>query len=514
MTNRQKLFSTLRKIAVELRGKIDGWDFKNYVLGFLFYRFISENITTYINKDEVSNPNFDYSNLKDEEITEQIKNDIINEKGFFIYPSQLFKNVYFKFKNNYENLNEELTNILLEIENTSIGTKSENNMNGIFTSINLNWTGLGANLIERNKKLFNVLEEIYKLEINFENNDDDIFGDAYEYLMAMYASEAGKSGGEYFTPQCVSKLLTLLAINKKTKIRNVYDPTCGSGSLLMQAKKILGINNVISGFYGQEDNVTNYNLCRMNMFLHNIPFDKFDISLGDTLINPKHDLNKKFEIIVSNPPYSQTWEGKKNPILINDERYNSAGILAPSSFADYAFIMHSLYLLDADGRAAIVSYPGIFYRGGAEQKIRKYLVENNYIDSIISLSQNLFYGTSINVDILVLSKVKTDNNILFINASNIYEKKTNQNILNEENIKNIFEIYNKRTNIKNLSSLVTYEEIANNDFELSVNTYVKNEIIKENIDIKFLNLEIDKIVLKNEELRNNIKLIIKEIDSE
>ena len=516
MDKKQELFNTIWKIAEDLRGEIDGWDFKSYVLGFLFYRFISENICDYINEGERnSDPSFDYSLLSDNEITNEIKNDIINEKGFFIYPSQLFKNTYLRLKKDYRNLNEELSNILTDIENTSIGTKSENNLKGIFTSINLTWTGLGSNLIAKNQRLFNVLEAINNLDIDsFLSCNNDIFGDAYEFLMGMYASNAGKSGGEYFTPQCVSRLLTLLAIDQKTKIRNVYDPTCGSGSLLLQAKKILGIENISNGFYGQELNPTTYNLCRMNMFLHNVSFDKFDILEGNTLTNPLHDLNKKFEIIVSNPPYSKKWEGKQNPILINDERFMPAGVLAPTSKSDYAFIMHSLYMLDVDGKAAIVSFPGIFYRDGAEKQIRQYLIDNNFIDCIIALPNNLFYGTSINVDILVLSKSKKDNNVLFIDATQYFEKKTNQNELSQQNIDEILKIYHQRTNIDHISTLASYEEIKNNDYELSVNTYVEPEKNEEIIDIKALNSEIEKIVKRNDELRTNINKIIKEIDNE
>lgn len=515
MDKKQELFNTIWKIAEKLRGNIDGWEFKSYVLGFLFYRFISENICDYINNDERKlDPSFDYSLLSDN-VANEIKNDIINEKGFFIYPSQLFKNTYLRLKKDYRNLNEELSNILIDIENTSIGTKSENNLKGIFTSINLTSTVLGNNLIAKNQRLFSVLEAINNLDIDsFLSCDNDIFGDAYEFIMGMYASNAGRSGGEYFTPQCVSRLLTLLAIDQKTKIRNVYDPTCGSGSLLLQAKKILGIENISNGFYGQESNNTTYNLCRMNMFLHNVPFDKFDILEGDTLISPKHDLNKKFEIIVSNPPYSQEWEGKKNPILINDERFMPAGVLAPISYSDYAFIMHSLYMLDIDGKAAIVCFPGIFYRDGAEKQIRQYLIDNNFIDCIIALPKNLFYGTSISVDILVLSKSKKDNNVLFIDATQYFEKKTNQNELSQQNIDEILKIYHQRTNIDHISTLASYEEIKNNDYELSVNTYVEPEKNEEIIDIKALNSEIEKIVKRNDELRTNINKIIKEIDNE
>lgn len=518
MDEKQKLFNTIWKMAEELRGEIDGWDFKNYVLGFLFYRFISENLEEYINKAEID-PNFDYSKLKDSDINDEIKEDIINEKGFFIYPSQLFKNTYYRLKKDLEhkNLNEELSNILIDIENTSIGTNSEKNVKGIFTSIDLSDIKLGNNLISRNKKLFSVLEKINELDIDsFLSCDNDIFGDAYEFLMGMYASQAGKSGGEYFTPQCVSKLLTLLAIGDKTKISSVYDPTCGSGSLLLQVKKILGIENITSGFFGQELNPTTYNLCRMNMFLHNVSFDKFNISRGDTLIHPSflNSNNKGFEVIVSNPPYSKKWEGNKNPLLINDERFNHAGVLAPTSKADLAFIMHSLYMLKVDGKAAIVSFPGIFYRAGAEQKIRKYLIDNNFIETIIALPSNLFYGTSINVDILVLSKSKKDNSVLFVDASKYFEKETNQNKLSDENINQIIDICKQRTNIKNISTLANYETIKNNNYELSVNTYVEHENEKEIIDIKKINLEINELVKKNDELRNKINQIIKEIDNE
>ena len=340
----------------------------------------------------------------------------------------------------------------------------------------------------------------------------DAFGDAYEYLMTMYASNAGKSGGEFFTPADVSELLTRLGTVGKTEINKVYDPACGSGSLLLKAEKILGKDAIRNGFYGQEINITTYNLCRINMFLHDVGFDKFNIACEDTLISPQHWDDEPFELIVSNPPYSIKWVGDDNPLLINDPRFAPAGVLAPKSKADMAFIMHSLSWLASNGTAAIVCFPGIMYRGGAEQKIRKYLIDNNYVDCVIQLPSNLFFGTSIATCIMVMKKNKTDNKTLFIDATDECIKVTNNNKLTSENIDHIVSAFTKREKVEHFTHLATYEEVSGNDYNLSVSTYVKIKDTREKIDIVKLNAEIKEIVAREQILRDEIDKIIAEIE--
>ncbi len=509
---RDELHRAIWAIADNLRGAVDGWDFKNYVLGAMFYRYISENLTEYINSFE--DDDFDYAQLSDEEATcdDTVIKEIINEKGIFIKPSELFCNVLKNASAN-ENLNETLKSVFDDIENSSRGSQSEKDFKDLFKDFDVNSNKLGATVKKRNETLVKILQGVADMNIGkYSDHDIDAFGDAYEYLMAMYASNAGKSGGEFFTPSDVSVLLTRLGTYGKTSVNKVYDPACGSGSLLLKAVEILGKDNVKGGFYGQEKNVTTYNLCRINMFLHNINFAKFDIACDDTLINPQHDNDEPFELIVSNPPYSIKWEGDANPTLANDPRFAPAGILAPKSKADLAFIMHSVSYLAANGSAAIVCFPGIMYRGGAEKKIRKYLVDSNYIDCIIQLPSNLFFGTSIATCIMVLKKNKTDNSILFIDASKECVKVTNNNKLTQENIDNIVSMFAKREDIQYIAHLAHYEEIKANDFNLSVSSYVEPEDTREKIDIKELNARIDQIVKREDELRAAIASIISEIE--
>ena len=512
---RQQLHSTIWGIANKLRGSIDGWDFKQYVLGIIFYRYISENLTNYINEDEhkSGNLNFDYKKTDDNNAL-KIKNEIIKSKGFFILPSELFQNIQNNAAND-ENLNITLENIFKNIEDSSNGTKSEKNFKGLFEDIDVNNRKLGPSVKERNKKLFTLLDGINEMKLgNFKDNSIDAFGDAYEFLMGMYASKAGKSGGEYFTPQEVSELLTKITIVGKTKVDKVYDPTVGSGSLLLKFAKILGKENIKGGFYGQEKNPTTYNLCRINMFLHDIDYESFDIAYGDTLLEPKHKNMIPFEAIVSNPPYSISWEGRKNSTLINDPRFSPAGILAPDSNADFAFIMHALSHLSSNGTAAIVCFPGILFRTGAEQKIRQYLVDNNFVDCIIQLPSNLFFGPNIVTCIMVLKKNKENNrNILFIDASKEFVKVTNSNKLTETNIETILNIFKERKEIKYVSKSFSINEIAEQDYSLSVGSYIKAEDKKEIIDIKVLNKEIENITKNCDSLRQKIKKIIKEIEN-
>lgn len=509
---RNDLHKAIWSIADDLRGSVDGWDFKNYVLGIMFYRYISENIETYFNENEhkAGRVDFSFAALDDKAVSNKIIDETIKSKGFYIAPSQLFCNVLEHAKDD-EDLNINLGNIFKAIENSTKGSPSEANFKGLFDDIDLNNNRLGANVLERNKRLKMLLNGVARMTLKYTNNID-AFGDAYEYLMSMYASNAGKSGGEYFTPQEVSKLLAKIAIVGKTKVNKVYDPACGSGSLLLQFEKLLGKENLGKGFFGQEINITTYNLCRINMFLHNIGYDKFDIAQGDTLTSPQHDDFVPFEAIVSNPPYSIKWEGDSSPTLIDDARYSPVGVLAPKSKADMAFIMHSLSYLASSGTAAIVCFPGIFYRGGAEQKIRKYLIEKNFVEAIIALPSNLFYGTPIATCILVLKKSRRDNKVLFIDASNEYVKVAKNNRLSDENIEKILGAYIDRIDIPYFTKAVSIDAIKEQDFNLSVSTYVAKEDTREIVDIVALNAEIERIVKRSEILRKKIAEVIAEIE--
>ena len=511
---RDELHRAIWAIADELRGSVDGWDFKAYVLGMMFYRYISENLTNYINEGEweAGDDGFDYTQLSDED-AEQARKDMINTKGFFIVPSELFCNVRARAGKD-ENLNMTLEAAFRHIEESAKGSPSEDNFAGLFDDIDVNSNKLGATVAKRNANLVKLMNGIADMKLgDYKDNSIDAFGDAYEYLMGMYASNAGKSGGEFFTPQEVSELLTRTAVAGKTEVNKVYDPACGSGSLLLKAAKILGKDNVRQGFFGQEINLTTYNLCRINMFLHDIDYDKFDIAHEDTLVNPQHWDDEPFEVIVSNPPYSIKWEGDDNPVLINDPRFSPAGVLAPKSKADLAFIMHSLAWLATNGTAAIVCFPGIMYRGGAEKKIRQYLIDNNFIDCIIQLPSNLFYGTSIATCIMVLKKSKADNRTLFIDASAECIKVTNNNKLTEENIRHIVDEFVSRADVDHFARCVPYEEIAQNEYNLSVSTYVQPEDTREVIDIVKLNAEIEQIVAREQVLRDEIAKIIGEIEN-
>lgn len=515
-TQRANLHRNIWAIADKVRGAVDGWDFKQFILGILFYRFISENITEFFNsaEHEAGDLHFDYANISDEEAEKDFRPNTVEDKGFFILPSQLFKNVVKTAKNN-ENLNTDLANIFKAIEGSAVGFPSEDDIKGLFEDVDTTSNRLGEKVAEKNKRLVDILTGIAEINFgDFKNNDIDAFGDAYEYLISNYASKAGKSGGEYFTPQTVSKLLARLVMDGKTNINKVYDPTCGSGSLLLQMKKQFDEHIIDEGFFGQEINMTNFNLARMNMFLHNINYNSFSIKRGNTLINPLHKDEKPFDAIVSNPPYSIKWIGDDDPTLINDERFAPAGKLAPKSYADYAFIMHSLAYLSSKGRAAIVCFPGIFYRKGAEKTIRQYLVDNNFIDCIIQLPENLFFGTSIATCILVMAKNKTENKILFIDASKEFKKETNNNILEEKNIQVIVDEFRNRTDKKYFSRYVDKSEIVENDYNLSVSTYVEKEDTREIIDIKVLNKEIEETVKKIDELRASINGIVKELEDE
>lgn len=512
---RTELHRAIWQIANDLRGSVDGWDFKQYVLGMLFYRFISENLTSYINKDEwrAGKKDFDYAKLSDRE-AEYGRADTVKEKGFYILPSELFVNVA---RNAHDNpdLNETLEVVFNNIENSAKGTDSEDDLKGLFDDLDVNSGKLGNTVIKRNQKLAKLLESIGGLRFgDYSDNSIDAFGDAYEFLMTMYASNAGKSGGEFFTPQEVSELLAEITTVGKKEVNKVYDPACGSGSLLLKFAKVLGKNNVRRGFFGQEVNLTTYNLCRINMFLHDINYEKFDIAHGDTLTDPKHWDDEPFDAIVSNPPYSIKWEGDANPLLINDPRFSPAGVLAPKSKADLAFTMHMLSWLSTSGTAAIVEFPGVLYRRAAEQKIRKYLVENNYVDTVIQLPADLFFGTTIATCIIVLKKSKRDNKILFIDASAEFIRKGNKNKLSEENRAKILDAYIARTDVEHFTSLTDNKTVAENEYNISISNYVDGEDTRKEVDITELNKEIARIVGRQQELRAAIDEIVTDIEGE
>lgn len=511
---RSELHRAIWQIANDLRGSVDGWDFKQYVLGILFYRFISENLVNYINADEhrAGKKDFDYATLSDKE-AEFGRDDTVKEKGFYILPSELFINVC-KNARNDANLNETLTTVFRNIENSAKGASSENDIKGLFDDLDVNSNKLGATVEKRNQKLTKLFESIGDLGLgNYSDNTIDAFGDAYEFLMTMYASNAGKSGGEFYTPQEVSELLAEITTVGKKEVNKVYDPCCGSGSLLLKFAKVLGKENVRQGFFGQEINLTTYNLCRINMFLHDINYNNFDIAHGDTLTDPKHWDDEPFDAIVSNPPYSINWEGDANPLLINDPRFSPAGVLAPKSKADLAFTMHMLSWLSTSGTAAIVEFPGVLYRSGAEQKIRKYLIDNNYIDTVIQLPPDLFFGTTIATCIVILKKSKKDNKILFIDASKEFVRGGNKNKLSEENRKKILNTFIERKDIEYFAKLVDSKDIAKNDYNISVSSYVVGEDTREVVNITELNAKIAKIVARQNELRTAIDEIVADIES-
>ncbi|PKP86215.1 MAG: type I restriction-modification system subunit M [Alphaproteobacteria bacterium HGW-Alphaproteobacteria-17] len=516
-TERADLHRMIWRIANDLRGSIDGWDFKTYVLGMLFYRFISENLVKYLNEQErqAGAVDFNYADLSDED-AEYGREETVKEKGFYILPSALFSNVRQRARQDAD-LNETLTHVFAQIEGSANGTDSENDIKGLFDDLDVNSSKLGATVAKRNEKLVKLLDAIGDLPLTnpaFADNSIDLFGDAYEYLMQMYASNAGKSGGEFYTPQEVSELLARITVAGKTEVNKVYDPACGSGSLLLSFSKVLGHDKVRQGFFGQEINLTTYNLCRINMFLHNVNYEKFDIAHGDTLTDPAHWDDEPFEAIVSNPPYSIKWEGDANPLLINDPRFAPAGVLAPKSKADLAFTLHILHWLAVNGTAAIVEFPGVLYRGGAEQKIRQYLIDNNYVDAVIQLPPDLFFGTTIGTCIIVLKKSKSDNATLFIDASAECSRIGNKNKLTSGNIKTILAAFVARKDVDHFAKLVENSAIGENGYNISVSSWVEQENTRQAVDISVLNAEIAQIVARQFDLRKQIDAIVADLEGE
>lgn len=511
---RAELHKTIWRIANDLRGSVDGWDFKSYVLGMLFYRFISENLTAYLNDEahRAGEKDFDYAVLPDAD-AEQGRAETVKEKGFYILPSHLFTNVREQARHD-ANLNETLSRVFKDIEGSAIGADSEDDFKGLFDDLDVNSGKLGPTVAKRNEKLVKLLDAIGDLPLSHNGNTIDLFGDAYEYLMQMYASTAGKSGGEFYTPQEVSELLARIAVSGKTEVNKVYDPACGSGSLLLKFAKVLGQDKVRQGFFGQEINLTTHNLCRINMFLHDVNYEKFDIAHGDTLTDPAHWDDEPFEAIVSNPPYSIKWAGDSNPLLINDPRFAPAGVLAPKSYADLAFTMHILSWLAVNGTAAIVEYPGVLYRGGAEQKIRQYLIDNNYVDTVIQLPPDLFFGTTTETCIIVLKKSKHDNKTLFIDASAEFVRNGNKNKLTEANQQRILDTFVNRKDVEHFAKLVDNGDIAENSYKITISSYVEQPDTTEAVDISALNAEIAHIVARQAELRTQIDAIVADLEGE
>ena len=512
-SQRAQLHAQIWKMANEVRGAVDGWDFKQFVLGMLFYRFASEQ---FVFRVEGGDSSIGYAQMADEEISAVERDMIVRRLGYYIAPSQLFQNVVRTATQDLD-LNSHLKNIFNAIEGSALGYPSEKQLQGLFADFDTTSTRLGNTVQEKTRRLLAVMQGVAELDFGpIGEAQIDVFGDAYEFLISNYAANAGKSGGEFFTPQSVSRLIARLAMHGQREVRSIYDPACGSGSLLLQARHLERQRRFSGNYYGQEINLTTYNLARMNMFLHGVNYSKFDLQHGDTLLRPAHKSRLGFDAIVSNPPYSVNWVGDADPTLINDDRFAPAGVLAPRSKADYAFILHILDRLSERGRAAVVCFPGIFYRGGKEQKIRRWLVEGNYVESVIALPPNLFYGTSIAVNIMTLSKAKGTRAIRFIDASgeDFYSKETNNNVLRPEHIDHIEALFVSAEEEPHVARSVPFEEVAAQDFNLSVSSYIEARDTREAIDIHALNEELRQRVARIDELRRGIDQIIMALEEE
>lgn len=508
---KKQLQTQLWNIANELRGRMDADEFRDYILGFIFYKYLSEKLTLYADKllenDGRKFENLDETNNKDEQIIKAVEKEAIDSLGYFLKPSELFHVVAAR-GNTSGSLIQDLEKTLNSIEQSTMGEDSEDDFDKLFSELDLNATRLGRTVSERSTLIAKVLAHLDKIDFRLEDAKVDILGDAYEYLIAQFASGAGKKAGEFYTPQEVSTVLARIVTAGKKQLRNVYDPTCGSGSLLLRVAKY--VKNV-GMFYGQELNNTTYNLARMNMILHGVRYDGFSIRQDDTLEHPQH-MEYKFEAIVANPPFSAKWSA--NPLHMQDERFSKYGVLAPSSKADYAFIQHMIYQLDDGGTMAVVMPHGVLFRGASEGKIRKYLIaEKNYLDAVIGLPANIFYGTSIPTCILVFKKCRANpNDILFIDASKHFEKAKNQNRLRPEDIDKIIETYNERKSIDKYSYVTSLEDVKENDYNLNIPRYVDTFEEEEPIDLKEVSEEIKKIDAEMVEIDKKIAGYCKELD--
>lgn len=481
---KKQLEQQLWNIANTLRGKMNADEFRDYILGFIFYKYLSEKMESYADailaEDEIDYLGLDEQSEQGLEYLEAIRDESIEQLGFFLKPSELFSSVAARGNGDTNNfILEDLTKILRNIEQSTMGHESEDDFVHLFEDLDLTSTKLGKTEEQKNTLIAKVLFHLDQINFQLRNTERDLLGDAYEYLIAQFASGAGKKAGEFYTPQQVSKILAKLVTNGKTKLKSVYDPTCGSGSLLLRVAKEV---QEVSNFYGQEMNRTTYNLARMNMIMHDVHYRKFDLKQEDTLEHPQHT-DKRFEAIVANPPFSANWSA--NPLHLSDDRFSQYGVLAPSSKADFAFVQHMIYQLDENGTMAVVLPHGVLFRGGAEGKIRQYLIDNkNYLDAVIGLPANIFYGTSIPTCILVFKKCREDSeHVLFIDASNDFDKVKNQNQLSDEHVQKIISTYQSRTSIEKYSHLASMDEIKGNDYNLNIPRYVDTFEAEEAIDL-------------------------------
>lgn len=512
MTEEQKrlLEKQLWGVANVLRSKMNADEYKNYILGFIFYKYLSENLERYVDKKLLTREDFKFSEINEntqegKKYLESVRAGCIDHLGFFLKPTELFSYIVKKGKGDIKDENnfilEDLKNILNTIEQTSMGTASEDDFKGLFDDVDLTSTKLGSRENQKNEVVVEILGLLKEIDFKLEDAKSDLLGDAYEYLIGEFAAGAGKKGGEFYTPTQVSRLLAQIVTQDKKRIRSVYDPTCGSGSLLLR----IGDYTEVVNYLGQELNPTTYNLARMNMILHRVHFDSFDIRHGDTLIEDTH-ADLKAEAIVANPPFSAEWKGDSDPQLAHDDRFTQYGRLAPKKKADYAFVTHMLYHLADNGTMAIVLPHGALFRSGAEGHIRKYIIEKqNYLDAVIGLPSNLFYGTSIPAIILVFKKCrKDDENIVFIDASKEFEKVKNQNKLTDENIDKIFSTYKERKETEKYSHCASLDEIKENEYNLNISRYVDTFEEEEPVDIELISKDLKKLNSEEESLQGKI----------
>ena len=503
--DKKNLKQKLWDIANELDGKMDADEFKDYVLGFIFYKYLSEKMASYSNKllaeDGITYLSLDEDSADGQEYLDAIKKESIEKLGYYLKPSELFGEVAKRGNGDTNNfILEDLTQILRNVEQSTMGYESEDDFGHLFEDLDLTSTKLGRTEEAKNTLIAKVLSHLDQIDFDIETHESDVLGDAYEYLIGQFAAGAGKKAGEFYTPQQVSKILAKIVTTGKSKLKSVYDPSCGSGSLLLRVAKEV---DDVSNFYGQELNRTTYNLARMNMILHNIHYRKFDIKQDNTLENPLH-IDERFEAVVANPPFSRNWSA--NPLHMSDDRFSQYGRLAPRTKADFAFVQHMIHQLDENGTMAVVLPHGVLFRGGAEGHIRKYLIEDkNYLDAVIGLPANIFYGTSIPTCVLVFKKCREDSsNILFIDASNEFEKIKAQNYLTDENVAKIIDTFKSRETIDKYSYLASLDEVVDNDYNLNIPRYVDTFEEEEPVDLDAVSAELKAIDAQMLETDNTI----------